>query len=52
MKAAAARSKILSTGARTSTHAPSLLSRLRDRIRSYTRVLIAELLCATSCEVA
>jgi hypothetical protein len=54
MKAAAARSKDISTRARNSTsaYASDLFSQLRSHIRSWSSVLIAELLCATTCEVA
>jgi hypothetical protein len=51
MKAATVKSKTISSE-RTSRKFSGLISHLRDRIRSLSKVLIAELLCATSCEVA
>ena len=51
MKAALAKSKILSTE-RTISGFGGFISHLRDRIQSLSKVLIAELLCATSCEIA
>jgi hypothetical protein len=51
VKAATAQSKILSTRRDSaSTRPANFISRLRECIRCYTRVLIAELLCATSSE--
>jgi hypothetical protein len=51
MKAATAKSKIVSSD-HTIGRSSGLMSYLSDRIRSFTKVLIAELLCATSSEVA
>jgi hypothetical protein len=51
MKAATAKSKILSNE-RTIAGFTDLIYHMRDRIQSFCKVLIAELLCATSCEIA
>jgi hypothetical protein len=51
MKAALARSESRSTE-RDISRFSVFISQLRDRIQSFSKVLIAELLCATSCEVA